>query len=240
MDLVCAICDRAITSDLGHVQEKGLSTISSISIQLGDMLHKKLEKINLPIPIHVNYRKDYTRPSSTEHRKRRELADSSDTCAPATLRSSTPVFNIKSDCLYCAEPVIDYKGNESKIPHKRGKRSHSSETKPLLQSVILKADERKDEWGAMVKLRLQTVSDIIAAERKYHHDCQVRFHSGKEEADQSGGGQPARGRPSGSVDPQKHKTFMKLCDYLEHIVLAYWRVSLMVGKDTPQSSLGIS
>lgn len=76
-------------------------------------------------------------------------------------------------------------------------------------------------WNLMKKrmngeqLRLQTVSDLIDTERKYHHDCQVPFHSEREKTDQSNGGQPTRGRPFGSVDSRKHKTFMNLRDYLE-------------------------
>jgi hypothetical protein len=52
-------------------------------------------------------------------------------------------------------------------------------TKATLQSVIEKAGNRHDEWGDAVKLRVSNEFDFIAAEVKYHHDCQVLFYAGK-------------------------------------------------------------
>ncbi|KAL8607718.1 hypothetical protein ACOMHN_039391 [Nucella lapillus] len=39
--------------------------------------------------------------------------------------------------------------------------------------ILHKADERNDEWGESVKLRVHCLGDLIAAEAVYHHDCQT-------------------------------------------------------------------
>ena len=49
----------------------------------------------------------------------------------------------------------------------------------------------------------------MAAEAIYHHDCQVRFHDGRQL------GISNKGRPSGSVDSSKNDTFQQLCDHID-------------------------
>ena len=80
------------------------------------------------------------------------------------LGSSTPAFNIKEDCLYCAQKVTDY-SVESKTLKYRRKRSHDVMKRETLQSIIVKADDRSDEWGEIVNFRISNEYDLVTANK---------------------------------------------------------------------------
>jgi len=63
--------------------------------------------------------------------------------SPRTLRSTTPVFDITSHCLFCSE-IIPTSG---KLSSKRRKLSSNVETIEFKDSVLKRARERCDEWG---------------------------------------------------------------------------------------------
>ena len=48
-------------------------------------------------------------------------------------------------------------------------------TKNLLDSILVQASSRNDKWGNEVITRTKTVIDLIAAEGRYHHKCQLGF-----------------------------------------------------------------
>ncbi|KAG0723755.1 hypothetical protein GWK47_042018 [Chionoecetes opilio] len=108
------------------------------------------------------------------------------------------------------ETVIDY-NVETKIPRNRRVRAHDALTKATLQSVIEKAGDRHDEWGDAVRLRISNELDFIAAEVKYHHDCQVLFYAGKQFPSENSRDGYQRGRP---VNATKHAAFQKLCQFI--------------------------
>lgn len=204
----CDFCGCAITSDRGELHQKGLGKVLAISNDLQDEIGTKLSKKTLPIPIHVACRKNYIKPSTIAKRKRKSLP-SKETLPKR--RSQAPTVNIKHDCLYCGNPVQDYSGSDQRVPLFRRSNIHQAETKELLASVVSKADERNDKWGEDVRIRVQCVGDLIAAEAVYHHECQVRFHSGKPPQTEPA----AVGRPTGCVDDRKHNAFLKLCEYID-------------------------
>ena len=75
---------------------------------------------------------------------------------------------------------------------------HDAATKELLSSVASVAMKRGDSWGETVYVRIQNVGDLVAAEAKYHHSCQIRFHQSLDMEKKN------KGRPAGSVDSAKH------------------------------------
>ena len=208
-------CGEPITSDRAIVHNKGLDGLIRANIDRDDGLQLVFEdkRSELPVPVYSECRREYIRVSNINAYKRQrkdELASTSDTPA-LMLRSNTTTFTIKEDCLYCAQKLIDY-SVESKIPKHRRKRSHDVMTRESLQSIITKADDRGDEWGEIVKLRISNEYDLIAAEVKYHHDCQVSFYAGKPPPnDDEKDGQQHAGRP---VDARRQKAFEMLCRHI--------------------------
>ncbi|KAG0712857.1 hypothetical protein GWK47_017480 [Chionoecetes opilio] len=151
-------CGKQITSDRAEVHDKGLEGFLRASIEREDGLQSVFERkrSQLPVPVHGKCRREYIRPCSiTSYKRKREEEplDSDWGTSSSKLRSRTRVFNIKEDCLYCANPVIDY-NVETKIPRNRRVRAHDAMTKATLQSVIEKAGDRHDEWGDAVRLRV--------------------------------------------------------------------------------------
>ena len=87
--------------------------------------------------------------------------------------------------------------------------THLASTTELQSTVEEKALQRSDEWGRSVHVRIQNVGDLVAAQAKYHHDCQVRFHSGRGVKKQS------KGRPPGSFNARRHGAFLRLCKHID-------------------------
>ncbi|XP_064120382.1 uncharacterized protein LOC135225033 [Macrobrachium nipponense] len=102
----------------------------------------------------------------------------------------------------------------SKQPLKRRDKIHESKTKDFIHSLQEKCIERSDKWGNEVHVRIQNIGDTVAADVKYHHDCQVSFHKGRESV-QNPTNRP-KGRPIGSVDEKKNVGFYKLCELLDN------------------------
>ena len=80
----------------------------------------------------------------------------------------------------------------------------------ILQKVTIQANQRKDDWGDEVKMRIQIASDLVAEEGKYHRRCAQLFYLGRQldscvVSRQSG-------RP---FDAVKNEAFTKLCQYID-------------------------
>ncbi|MES9880176.1 MAG: hypothetical protein ABW185_04765 [Sedimenticola sp.] len=80
-------------------------------------------------------------------------------------------------------------------------------------SVEKKCKERSDTWSNEVHVRIQNIGDAVAAEVKYHHDCQTNFYVRRDPP--MNPVKTHKGRPRGSVDSVKNDAFMKLCDFLD-------------------------
>jgi hypothetical protein len=105
--------------------------------------------------------------------------------------------------LYCAEKITDDRNK----PKSRRRVSSCVETIPAIDSIVSFAKGRNDEWGNEVLLRIQSESDLVAAEAKYHRDCAAHFRVVSLQTDSYQIGRPP--------DSQKLEAFQKLCQYLE-------------------------
>lgn len=175
----CTFCNKLIVSDRSTVTKKGLDTILKISADLQDGIDKRLVQEKVPIPAHKSCKTDYTRPSNIRKRKRMtmEVDDDDGEDTKHVRRSQVPALNIKTECIYCGK-YMDY-AKHTKQPINQHDRMHEVETPELLSSIIAKALERGDAWGQAVFICVQNIGDLMAAEAKYHHQCQVRFHDGR-------------------------------------------------------------
>lgn len=207
---ICRLCDKVITSEASVITTKGLDNILKISAELQDGVDKKLLQEHPPIPAHISCKTNYTRPSNVTKRKNMAMGgddNDGDRESKVICRSHVPTFNIKTHCIYCGKYMDTDQHN--KLAINRREYIHKAETTELLSSIIAKALERDDTWGKEVHIRVQNVGDLVAAEAKYHHHCQVQFH--KTRAFEK----KLKGRPSGSVDDLKQRAFEKLCEDID-------------------------
>ena len=57
---------------------------------------------------------------------------------------------------------------DNRTPSKRKSDYSELATIEYLQKVTIQANQRKDDWGDEVKMRIQIASDLVAEEDKYH------------------------------------------------------------------------
>ena len=69
-----------------------------------------------------------------------------------------------------------------------------------------------DEWALAVQSRVHLCIDFIAAEVRYHHDCQLRFRMEKNLNENQNATKNARGRQK---DEKKNECFKTACEWLE-------------------------
>ena len=117
--------------------------------------------------------------------------------SPRTLRSTTPVFDITSHCLFCSE-IIPTSG---RLSSKRRKLGSNVETIEFKDSVLKCARERCDEWR---NLRIESAIDLVAVEAKYHRRCAQEFFQCR--------GETTVGKPA---DAAREHAFSELCNFLD-------------------------
>jgi len=120
--------------------------------------------------------------------------------SPRTLRSTTPVFDITSHCLFCSENIP----TSDRLTSKRRKLISNVETTEFKDSVLKCARERCDEWGNLVAKRIESAIDLVAAEAKYHCRCAQEFFQCR--------GENTVGKPA---DAAREHAFSELCNFLD-------------------------
>ena len=169
-------------------QNKGPARIQSIvdaSKVYGDGLGLPLKRQfqadqNFTISFHKNCVSRYTSKTNLSHRRSTLEDAGNDKPAKKRLRHSEELFDFKTNCLYCGEACDVDKNvkNPSRWrPSYMVRSTHSEhESQPYTEFILSKCKERADEWSEEVQLRLQgALSDLHAAEARYHVDCRNRF-----------------------------------------------------------------
>ena len=165
---------------------KGRARIDSIvkaSKIYRDDLHVELEQQveedeNLTVYYHRNCVSRYTSSSNTA-KHTPEHSNVNDPPVKKARRSQSS-FDFFSQCLYCGERC-----DLSKDPNNPNRRrpaficrstvSDQDQT-PYKQYIIEKCASRDDAWAEEIRSRVVgSVSDLHAAEARYHRDCMCRF-----------------------------------------------------------------
>ena len=110
MDLLdkCLLCPYSGNTEVNTwvTVTRGLPSLRSCSERQEDGLHKQISKLE-SIYVHVSCRKLYTEPkriAAAQKRKGTDAEASSDESPTTSLCSTHPsTFNIKLDCMFCAE-----------------------------------------------------------------------------------------------------------------------------------------
>ena len=122
--------------------------------------------------VHQDCRRDYTSSRSTRwttnSTEEKEIENERD------LRSSTPYFKFKDDCLFCGQTAQNNK-------RKRGYEVVCVRTLEFQSSIEDVCKMRNDKWGDEVYSRIQMAySDLHAADAAYHSQCNSNFRTGNQ------------------------------------------------------------
>ena len=214
---LCVFCNNYISpGEETQIFKKRLKRIIESNVEREDGLHEVLQKKSIPFCSHAKCRLDYTCSKSIQTYKKQKLSDA-DSCTAdvagtrPVLRSATPNFDIRNNCLYCGENIMaDYVEKKA-----LARRRSVSEVNTLnyVNTVMKYAAKRNDEWGNKVRIRVQLVNNLVAEQAKYHHDCARKFRMPRKlELEDDNRLSFQSGRP---LDYYKHCAFEDLCKYLE-------------------------
>jgi len=156
----------------------------------GDRYHELLEeKVSenpeCTVKCHRNCASTYTSSVQVERHKRKNPESASSYIPPKTRRrSSLPGFIFKEHCLFCGETCVFEK--DPKNP-KRWRPAYSCREiggaggkKSLKQTILEACKRRQDELSDVVRQRVDSaLSDLHAADARYHVDCRNSFLSEK-------------------------------------------------------------
>ena len=172
MAVVCLHCNKGVTSNdaINHVglrSDAPVLTLIEHASTLGMVgLVEKIKekhKSKIPIYIHVSCR------TMLKNNIRAMRSEEPNTCSEMTLSMCTP-FDFKSQCFFCEKT--------SKVDNKNPTRKdyHLVTSLDSIQSKILSiCASRDDEFSKSVECRLTSVSDLVAAEARYHQSCRRNF-----------------------------------------------------------------
>ena len=190
---------RKPVSDVGF---RRIQSIIEASKLREDGIHINLEKeleanSKLTIKCHRNCVSTYT---SKYHIKRhlKTFQGGGDVEPPVSAkwccRSEIPKFSFKEHCMFCGDPcIMDY---DPKHPNRWRRvvlcRTADRYGQRTFKQVILNVCEsRNDEWASYVKIRIQgAVSDLHAADARYHEDCKSSFMAPRSVRAAAGGTKP--------------------------------------------------
>ena len=128
-----------------------------------------------------------------------------------TLRSSLAPFNFKTACLFCGNDA-DSKTARKKPLHKRDVVHQVMTEKMFVDSIRFSAEQRCDAWGDIVRARVDSVFDLVAAEVRYHNRCHTYFRCGQILSDDDADDRRPVGRPK---HQSANDAFEEMCNYME-------------------------
>lgn len=193
---ICVLCKKTLIGGQIVKVQKGIENIKKMSILRNDNVHILLENKD-SVEVHTKCRYKYIRRVKDKEQESKEEPR-------RELRQLDFQFDFKNMCLFCAE-VPDYN-------HPKRNPISLASTMKIKDNIIKVCNERNDEWGNTVLVRVNSVIDLVASEARYHKSCYALFNQH---------GSNPKGK-SNSCDNKnalnltKHNAFYKLCDFLEN------------------------
>lgn len=95
-------------------------------------------------------------------------------------RSELPAFDFREHCFFCGEACIMDPDPRHPDRWRIARLCLTADRGPQLttfkQAILDICSKRKDDWAKQVEIRLQgSVSDLHAADGRYHEDCKSKF-----------------------------------------------------------------
>lgn len=164
------------------IKSARISSFREASRQRDDGLNEKLEDDAEYILCHRTCMGSYCSKDHLQRLlKKRKKTDGQSEEEPKRLRGRSSTFNFREHCLFCGdmcllEPPKKHPGRWKKAyicrtGDEKGRKTTKDE-------ILKRGKERGDKWGTEVCFRLSSaVSDLHAADARYHRDCYSRFYS---------------------------------------------------------------
>lgn len=180
-DQDCYLKEYVNCSGSGKGSFTSAARLRTASISRGDSLHAQLsEDSDTRYWCHKNCVSTYTSKTLIQ----RQISKCSASKPPPkkrSRRSEDNVFIFQKHCFICGKTCEerDPKHPERWRPYSYCRTADRGKLQRTFKEVILDTcDQRNDQWGDQVRLRIQaTVSDLHAADAKYHRDCLQTFKS---------------------------------------------------------------
>lgn len=177
----------------GTLSTSGSERIRSViqaSQQRGDTLHTNLqssltENPNYEIVCHRNCVSTYcSKEKIKRFLKSKERSSSAPPPLKRTRRSESTGFDFKIHCIFCGEQCIESRDSKNPSRWRPVNRCRTLYTKPgqksMKDAILDVCKQRSDTWSQEVELRVRgAVSDLHAAEARYHVDCKPAFMAPK-------------------------------------------------------------
>ena len=182
-------CVRPESSDYATAGPQRVQTIINCSKKYDDNLHQELQECpdkdsDYSIRTHRICVSTYTSKQHVERFLKRKGADVTGlSVSPRKRRrSSLPDFDFQKHCLFCGETCNVNK--DPKHPTRWRKaylcRTVGDDGTDLKQEILKVCKSRGDKWAEDVCVRVHgALSDLHAADARYHDDCKLNFMSPK-------------------------------------------------------------
>ena len=80
-------------------------------------------------------------------------------------------FDLKKDCLFRGTKI------DKEQERKRARVVCTVRTMNMQQMILNECEARGDKWADMVRMRIQSVHDLPAADAIHHHSCSTNFRT---------------------------------------------------------------
>lgn len=117
-------------------------------------------------------------------------------------------FDFKTLCFLCGRKCVDV----SKCRNPAQEKWSLVQKLEMIDNIRMEANNRHDEWGDEVSVRLSQVIDLVSSDGRYHWHCYQTFQKPRSSRPEKGAATPKGGS---SADAKREDAFEKLCDYLE-------------------------
>ncbi len=183
-------CDSLKGKGLVNIKAKRIQNIIRCSQLYQDHIHERLQPEfdsdpNLILQAHKICVEKYLHPKEVQKAVKRHASEV-DLDTPASKRakrSDLPKFSFLHHCIYCGEECEvqrDPKNPARWKPAYICTQYVTGRKKYLKQELFEKCDERNDQWASQVRVRIAgAVSDLHAADARYHKNCRSKFMSPK-------------------------------------------------------------
>ena len=154
-----------------------------INEQLEESVHKNND---FTIKCHKNCASTYTSTTQIQRYLKRQKQEAASSPIPPkkTRRSGSTSFSFQQNCIFCGEVCNLDKDLKNPARWRQAylcrEIEKKGDNKTLKQSILEVCDRRNDEWAASVRVCVEgTISDLHAADARYHVDCRSKFMSPK-------------------------------------------------------------
>lgn len=173
-------------SDLTKAGPVRIKTVIGFSKEYNDNIHIELEEKlgenpELTIDCHRCCVSTYTSQQHLKRHKKRESSSSASASQPIKKRrSSIPSFRFQDQCLFCGDACDLSKDKKHPDRWRKAVLCRTAGEKAFKESILVVCGKRNDEIANQVRVRVEgAISDLHAADARYHVDCMTTFMSPK-------------------------------------------------------------